>query len=213
MLPAVKLNLSGLLDSSTFDAWSNARRLQIRNGTAQAMREGGRPIAAALNGQVQRNYQSKKRFFTNQFRVKVYDQKPDRLPMLMVRSKIPWMGLATRGGVIRGPLLVPLIKVGTRAFRNILNTIMRTGAGFFKKVNGKVFLFAEYQPEYGAPFRRFTRAERKRLGTGRIKRGADIPIAVMVPRVEVKKRIDLQGAVRPRLPALAALIKQRITQG
>ena len=213
MLPALKFSLGGLLDPRTLDAWSKAQQARVRKGVAIAMREEGRTMSAAVNAQVQRNFKSQKRFFTNQFRAKVYDQKPDRMPMMLVRSKVPWMGLYARGGSIQGPLLIPLIKIGAKAFRRVVDTVLRNGAGFFKKVNGKVLLFAEYQPEYGRNLARFRRAERTRLGGARIQKGQDIPIAVLVPRIAVKKRIDMAGAIRPRLPALAERIKQRIAQG
>lgn len=213
MIPSFSLTSGGLLDPRVFNAWSHEQRARVRRGTALGMKEGGTRISAAVNAQVQRNFKTKKRAFANQFRAKVYDQKTDRLPMLLVRSKVPWMGLYERGGVINGPLLIPLIKIGTKAFRRVVDTILRTGAGFFKKVNGTTLLFAEYQPEYGRSLARFRRAERTRLNGARIQKGQDIPIAVLVPRVQVKKRIDLQGAVRAGLPALARLIEQRILRG
>lgn len=213
MIPQFSLTTSGLLDPRVFDAWSHAQRARVRRGVAVGMKEGGTRMASTVNAQVQRNFKTKKRAFANQFRAKVYDQKPDRLPMLLVRSRVPWMGIYDRGGTIQGPVLIPLIKMGTKAFKRVVDTILRTGAGFFKKVNGKTLLFAEYQPEYGRPLARFRRAERTRLGGAKVQKGQDIPIAVLVPRVEVKKRIDLQGAVRTGLPALARLIQQRILNG
>lgn len=211
----IDLKMSGLLDPRTLDAWTREQRAKIRSGVGQAMREEGPRMAAAVNNQVQRSFKSQSRSFSRQFKGKIYDKKPDRLPMLLVRSRVPWMGMYTRGGTIRGPLLIPINqakRIRTDHFRRIVRRIIETGSGFWRKVNGKVFLFAEYQPDLSATLYRFTRPLRKGLGGGRIKHGADIPIAVLVPEVEVKKRLDPLSAVRSRLPSLARLIEQRITR-
>jgi hypothetical protein len=43
-----------------------------------------------------------------------------------------------------------------------------------------------------------------------LKRGADIPIAVLVPRVMLKKRLDIERLVVRRIPRLAASIEHQI---
>ncbi|MDK1383501.1 DUF6441 family protein [Ralstonia nicotianae] len=58
----------------------------------------------------------------------------------------------------------------------------------------------------------FKRRYRKAEGVKRIKRGADIPIAVLVPRVVLKKRLDIDQLVARRIPRLAAAIEARIRQ-
>src|SRR5574340_44381 len=40
---------------------------------------------------------------------KVLDKKTDRLPALLVGSKIPWLGLHEKGGTVSGNLLIPLL--------------------------------------------------------------------------------------------------------
>ena len=59
---------------------------------------------------------------------------------------------------------------------------------------------------------RFRRAERARTGAKRLKRGAEIPIAVLVSRVALQRRFDLRSAVRPALPRLASAIRQAMSQ-
>ncbi|MCF1444866.1 DUF6441 family protein [Ralstonia pseudosolanacearum] len=58
----------------------------------------------------------------------------------------------------------------------------------------------------------FKRRYRKAEGVKRIKRGADIPIAVLVPRVVLKKRLDIDQLVARRIPRLTAAIEARIRQ-
>ncbi|MGA4329057.1 DUF6441 family protein, partial [Ralstonia nicotianae] len=62
------------------------------------------------------------------------------------------------------------------------------------------------------PLAGFKRRYRKAEGVKRIKRGADIPIAVLVPRVVLKKRLDIDQLVARRIPRLTAAIEARIRQ-
>ena len=43
-----------------------------------------------------------------------------------------------------------------------------------------------------------------------LKRGADIPIAVLVPRVQLKKRLNVERLVAGRVPRLAAAIEKQL---
>ena len=56
----------------------------------------------------------------------------------------------------------------------------------------------------------FKRRYRKAEGVKRIKRGADIPVAVLVPRVQLKKRLDIERLVAGRIPRLAVAIEKQI---
>ncbi|MHB1124349.1 MAG: DUF6441 family protein [Ramlibacter sp.] len=43
-----------------------------------------------------------------------------------------------------------------------------------------------------------------------IKRGADVPIAVLVPRVVLKRRLDIERLVTGRIPRLAAAVQKQL---
>lgn len=214
----ISLVREGLLKPGAMDAWTRERQRQIYSATARVMREQGRPMAKAANDQARSAMNIKRKNFPN-IKAKVYASRPDRAPMLRIYSGIPWLGMHSRNGTIsaegRQRMLIPLVRIGFLAFKNVISTILRTGAGFWKEVNGKVFLFAEYQPEYGQPLNRFRRLERARRGNSAPTRwrGADIPIAMLVTRVNVKKRIDIERAVRPLVPNLASAIEQEAGRG
>lgn len=46
--------------------------------------------------------------------------------------------------------------------------------------------------------------------SGRIKRGADLPIAVLVPLVVLKKRLDIERLVAGRIPRLAVAVEDQL---
>jgi hypothetical protein len=45
----------------------------------------------------------------------------------------------------------------------------------------------------------FKRRYRNATGVGRLKRGADVPIAVLVSKVRMKKRLDVRGVVQAQV--------------
>ena len=88
---------------------------------------------------------------------------------------------------------------------------MRGGNAYFvKNAKGNVVLMAENLKEYDRPLAGFKRRHRKAEGIKRLKRGADIPIAVLVPRVVLKKRLDVERLVAARIPRLSVAIEKQI---
>ena len=71
---------------------------------------------------------------------------------------------------------------------------------------------AENLRENASALTRFKRAERSRTGTKSIKRGTEIPIAVLVPNITMKRRFDLEGTVRGQLPVLARAIETQLNK-
>lgn len=76
--------------------------------------------------------------------------------------------------------------------------------------NGNLVLMAENQKEYDRPLSGFKRRYRKASGSGRLKRGADVPIAVLVSRVTIKRRLDVIGVIQRRIPELGAAIERQL---
>ncbi|CAJ0716396.1 DUF6441 family protein [Ralstonia mannitolilytica] len=71
---------------------------------------------------------------------------------------------------------------------------------------------AENIAENARPLARFRSAERERTGAKRLKRGHEIPVAVLVRRVTLKKRFDLTRSVRVDLPRLTAAIRKAMSK-
>lgn len=212
----ISLTTSGLLDKSRLDAWSRQKQVAIHQAVAAGMQTGGKAVADTVRNRMNADFAVRKPAFVKSLRAKVYDRDPDRLPALLIGSRIPWLGIHVRGGTIGGRMLIPLLpehqRMGRKAFRRVIDGLMRSGNAFFIQKNGKVILMAEAIKENASELRRFKRAERHRTGTKTIKRGTEIPIAVLVPNVTLKRRFDLEGAVRGQLPVLARAIEQRLNK-
>ena len=214
----LKLSLaaSGLLDKSKLDAWSKQKQAAIHKAVVSGMQTGGKVVADTVRSRMNADFTVRKPAFVRSLRAKVYDRNPDKLPALLIGSRIPWLGIHVRGGTVSGRMLIPLLpehqRMGRKAFRRVIDGLMRSGNAFFIEKNGKVILMAEAIKENASELRRFKRAERQRTGSKSIKRGTEIPIAVLVPNVTLKRRFDLEGAVRGQLSVLARAIEKQLSK-
>ena len=212
----LSLTATGLFEKSNFDAWTRQKQAAIHQAVAAGMQSGGKVVADTVRTRMNADFTVRKPAFVRSLRAKVFDRDPDRLPALLIGSRIPWLGIHVRGGTLSGRMLIPLLpehqRMGRKAFRRVIDGLLRTGNAFFIQRNGKVILMAEAIKENSAELRRFKRAERSRTGAKSIKRGTEIPIAVLVPNVTLKRRFDLEGAVRGQLPVLARAIEQRLNK-
>ena len=210
----IDLTASGLFDARQFNAWSTERRDAIRAALKRGMQSGGREVRDAARTQMRGAFNVKRNSFVSSMQAKVLEKKTDRLPALLVGSKIPWLGLHEKGGTVSGNLLIPLLpgRIGPKRFRAVVDGLLRSGNAFFVEKNGKVILMAENIRENASQLTRFKRAERARTGAKQIKRGQEIPIAVLVKSVSLKRRLDLTGAVQRSLPRLAGAIQKELAK-
>ena len=212
----LSLTASGLLDKSKLDAWSRQKQTAIHKAVAVGMRDGGKVVADEVRRKMKTDFTVKKAAFVNSLRAKVYDRNPDKLPAVLIGSKIPWLGIHMRGGTISGRMLIPLTeegrRIGRRAFKRVIDTLIRSGNAYFIRKNGQAILMAENIKENASVLTRFKRAERSRTGAKSIKRGTEIPIALLVPAVSMKRRFDLEGTVRGQMPVLARAIEKQLTK-
>lgn len=210
----IDLSASGLLDPRELSAWSTARRQAIHAALGRGMRTGSREVRDAARAQMRSAFQVKRESFVSSMQAKVLDRKPERLPALLVGSRIPWLGIHERGGTVAGNLLIPLLpgRIGPKRFRQVIDSLMRSGNAFFIEKDGRVLLMAENIRENASVLGRFKRAERGRTGAKRITRGQEIPIAVLVRRVDLKRRLDLTGSVQRALPRLASAIQRELAR-
>jgi len=212
----ISLTTAGLLNKSQLDAWTRQKQAAIHKAVAAGMREGGKEVVESVRVKMQAGFTVKKTAFVNSLRAKVYDRNPNKLPALLIGSKIPWLGIHVRGGTIGGRMLIPLTeegrRIGRRAFKRVIDALIRSGNAYFIQKNGRAILMAENLRENASSLTRFKRAERARTGAKSVKRGQEIPIAVLVPTVTLKRRFDLEGTVRGQLPVLTRAIETQLNK-
>ena len=212
----ISLTTSGLLDKRELAAWTRSRREAIHKAVALGMRDSSRSLTEALRTRMQSDLAIRKPAFLRSMRAKVLDHDSTRLPALLVGSRVSWLGVHVRGATLTGKMLIPLTesgrRMGRKAFARVIDTLMRSGNAWFIRKDGKVILMAENIKENASALTRFKRAERQRTGAKSIKRGQEIPIAVLVPRVTLKRRFDFDGTVRRAMPQLAQSINRYLNR-
>lgn len=212
----IDLVAEGLLDRRRFSAWQGDTRKAIHTAVARAMRDTGKEMAERARSDMRAGFKVVKPKFLRSMHAKVFDRKAEEFPALYIGSKVPWLGIHEQGGTIRGRMLVPLLpqhrRIGRKAFARVIDALMRSGNAFFIEKNGQQILMAENIAENAQPLARFRRAERERTGARRVRRGQEIPIAVLVRRVSLRKRFDLARSVRGDLPRLTAAIRKAMSK-
>lgn len=208
----IKLRLEGLFRPDRFEAWRRDQHQRLRAGVTAGMKEGGARIRDQLRAQMRSAFRIRRPSFVNVMAFKVYAQRPDRLPGLLVGAiRAPWLESQEVGATVRGRgrgLLIPLFgRPGGKRFRLLVRRLMAQGNAHFANVRGRVILFAENLKESSRDLARFKRGLRKSIGGGRIKRSADVPIAVLVPYVKLRARLKIQATVRRMLPSVVAAIE------
>lgn len=208
----LSLTQTGLLVPGTLAAWTSERKRAIRTAVAQGLKTGGIEVRDAARTRMRAAFKVARSGFVNSMQAKVLDKKPERLPNLLIGSRIPWLGLHETGGTVSGNMLIPLLpnRMGPKQFAKLVDALMRSGNAFFIKKGGKVILMAENIQENSRQLSRFKKAERSRTGTKKIKRGQEVPIAVLVKRVNLKRRLGLVDAVQSSLPGLAQAIENAL---
>lgn len=212
----IDLVAEGLLDRRRFNAWQADTHKAIHAAVARAMRDSGQDMAEQVRGEIRASFRTASPKFLRSMHAKVFNRKTNEFPALYLGSKVPWLGIHEQGGTIRGRMLIPLLpqhrRIGRKAFARVIDALMRSGNAYFIEKNGQQILMAENLAENAQPLTRFRRAERERSGAKRLRRGQEIPIAVLVRRVSLRKRFDLNRAVRVELPRLTAAIRKAMSK-
>ena len=210
------MKISIRIDSAAAQAqlrrWGGEFQDKVKKAVARAMANEAVEIKTDVRDQVASQLTVVKKSFLKGFSAYVIDRDKSRLPALYVGSRIPWVGMHEKGGVISAKMLIPLNgRVGRKRFKAQITELMGGGNAYFiKNAKGNVVLMAENIKEHDRPLAGFKRRYRKAEGIKRIKRGADIPIAVLVPRVMLKKRLDIERLVVQRIPRLSTEIENQI---
>lgn len=210
------MRISIRIDSDAAQAqlrrWGGEFRTKVQKAIERAMASEAAELRQDLRGHVAGQMAVVRKSFLKGFTAKVLAQDPTRLPALYVGSRIPWSGMHESGGQIAGRMLIPLHgRVGRKRFKAQVAELMRGGNAYFiKNAKGNIVLMAENIKEHDRPLAGFKRRYRKAEGVKRLKRGADVPIAVLVPKVVLRKRLDVERLVAGRIPRLSAAVERQI---
>ena len=209
------MRISVRIDSKAAQAqlrrWGGEFRQKVKKAAARGIASEAAELKQNVRSHVAGRMTVVKKSFVKGFTAKVLDKDTKRLPALYVGSRIPWSGMHERGGVIGGRMLIPLHgRVGRKRFKAQIAELRGGNAYFIKNAKGNIVLMAENIKEHDRPLSGFKRRYRKAEGIKKLKRGADVPIAVLVPRVQLKRRLNIERIVAGRIPRLSASIEKQL---
>ena len=210
------MRISVRIDSKAAQAqlrrWGGEFREKVQKAVARGIASEAAELKEDVRSHVAGQMTVLKKSFVKGFTAKVLDKDKNRLPALYVGSRIPWSGIHERDSVIGGRMLIPLHgRVGRKRFKSQIAELMRGGNAYFiKNIKGNIVLMAENIKEHDRPLSGFKRRYRKDMGLKRLKRGSDVPIAVLVPRVQIKKRLNVERIVAGRIARLSARIDKQL---
>ena len=212
------MRISIRIDSKAAQAqlrqWGYGFRDKVKKAVARGIASEAADLKQDVRSHVAGQMTVVNKSFVKGFTAKVLDKDKNRLPALYVGSRIPWSGIHEHGGQIGGRMLIPLHgRVGRKRFKAQIAELMRGGNAYFiKNAKGNLVLMAENIKEHDRPLAGFKRRYRKAEGIKKLKRGADVPIAVLVPRVQIKKRLNIERMVAGRIPRLSVAIEKQLRQ-
>lgn len=216
-LPSINLRREGLLAAGALDGWSAAQHRRVRAGMVKAYRAEAPGVREKLRGMMRSALRVRRPTAANVMTFRIHDRQPHRLPALELGAlRGSWLSAHETGATIRGRrggLLLPFpgVERGKR-FRALVDRLFRLGAAHFATVRGRVILFAEHQAEWAKLTRRARGRITRAMGGGRVKKGADVPIAIWVPQVRLTKRLRVQETVRRELPRLMRAVELAISR-
>ena len=200
------------IDLSAIDRMAEGIQKKLNKAVGKTMSRESKAMTTAIRSHVATRMNVQKKSFLQNFRVRVLDDG-QRLPAMWVYSRSKWAGVHEFGVTIGGKMLIPINgRVGRKQFKAYVEELMRSGNAYFIKRGGKTIMMAENIKENDRPLAGFKRRHRKAEGIKRLKRGADIPIAILVRRVIVTKRLDVAGVVRGRIPGLLGAIQSEVSK-
>lgn len=219
MAVSMTLEFGGLFQPTRFAAYKRQRQEKMHKAVAKGMRTGGRQVLEMVRETYARSVKVSKKSFPKTISTKLYDRKANQLPALLIGTRAPMVAAHAFGATIPGPVLIPLLndkRMGRKTFAKIIRELIRGGNAEFRKVRGKTFVFAEAAAarQSGINITRFRRAERTRRVTRGEALGSnkEVPIAMLVRNVVVRKSFPFTQSVRAGLPDITRAIQAELNK-
>lgn len=207
----------GLFQPEQMRAWSQEERRKISRKVFAGMNVSLPQAKAVLRGAITDGLHIRRKSFANVMTGAVQFKNKDRLPMMAFWSRVGWLGAHVDGAAIQGKnrkgVLIPFNvrgasgRIGYRAFQRQIRQLSDQGNLEFRKVGNRVIVFAETAGT-GSTLRRHN----LRIGAdvGGRRRSVEIPVAVLVPRVQLTPKINLAAAADKMQSVVLAAVKRAL---
>lgn len=216
----------GLFLSSERAKWQEDKTKKVNKAIRMAMFDARPKVQELLSSHLQAKLKIRKSSFAKTY--KPYIQYSDALrpPVLVFTPKAGWLSAHETGAEINGGgkgVLIPINtrktklgngRIGYKAFKRIIQELASQGNLNFVKVRGKVLVYAETAAAKEGGRDRLRRYG-KRVSADRYNRkaSAEIPIAVLVPKVTLRRRLQIKELSDSKLvPLVRGLIQKQLDE-
>lgn len=209
----IKVTKTGLLTKSGVNKFIDNYYKAVKSKIAEDMKQTV-VEAKTVNAQnINASFKVKRPVFAKAWRGRVYNKKKDRLPSLQIHNSIFWFNAHEKNGIIRPKngkkyMAVPLAnfgskRIGRKSWADMLQKLKNNNETFVQKSKkGTLILFVKTNEGNRKLLAKSKSYYKTVKGLKKVAYGTIIPIAILRPFVNTKKRYDVIGTNTKLLPKL-----------
>lgn len=186
-----EIKFNGIFKNSQFLSFEKDLKIKIYKESEEGLKLAGTKIKSLIQADAKKSFKVKRQVFLKSFTFKVFNDKKDVPPSMIVGSKIQFVKIHQDGGIIKPKgklLLIPTNKnkkkLGKNKFKEIITKLIDSNNAYFKKLkNGNLGLYSENINE-NLDLIQASSGKRK------LKKGKETLIAIAAKQTRIKKTIN-----------------------
>lgn len=197
----MRIDVKGAIDVKDLVKKESHKRMR------KAMFDSKPVIQQQLQAEVRSVFKVRKQSFPRGFKGWIAYKNTERLPIAVYKFVVPWSGAHAEDTTIRGRnakgLMIPLnrsTRINPQRWREMIQRQVALGNLEFRKVGSKVIVFMEAIPEAASALGGF---KKTRMKNGKRVKRIDIPVAIWVPQVRLRKRLDTNRMAERAVQSIA----------
>lgn len=209
----VQINLNGVLTSAGMNTYSTAFKAKLLLNTRKAMQTVGKEYKTKMQDNAKSKLKVKKPAFIKSISYKVYFQRAGKTPSLHFYSRVPWMGMHDKGGMLTKNVFIPLSKkrLGYKEMKTLIRNLRSAGNLFFEKRGGTTIAWAKNTQQFKSVLTPFRAVMKAQNGGKTIKKDERVNVAIVSKNTRLKKKIRMTELALESLPKIKREIERLFT--
>lgn len=185
------IKFEGLFKNSQFLSFEKDLKVKIYKASEDGLKLAGTKIKPLIQNDAKKAFKVKRQVFLKSFTFKIFNDKKDTPPSMVIGSKIQFVKIHQDGGIIKPKgklLLIPTNKnkknLGKKKFKEIITKLIDSNNAYFRKMkNGNLGLYSENIDENLTLIKQSS-------GKRNLRKGKETLIAVAAKQTRIKKTIN-----------------------
>lgn len=185
------IKFDGLFKNSQFLSFEKDLKVKIYKASEDGLKLAGTKIKPLIQNDAKKAFKVKRQVFLKSFTFKVFNDKKDTPPSMIIGSKIQFVKIHQDGGIIKPKgklLLIPTNKnkknLGKNKFKEIITKLIDSNNAYFRKMkNGNLGLYSENIDENLTLIKQSS-------GKRNLRKGKETLIAIAAKQTRIKKTIN-----------------------